>query len=107
MIDQRHLESIARRHRITPLSRAVEALGEAFAGGVEAARKPLDPQKPGRKRYGATRAEADVLATVIRWRRDGWTWQAAADGLNDLGARRRNGSPWTASAIAGVCEGLG
>ena len=30
------------------------------------------------------------------------TWQAIADALNAAGMMRRNGTPWTQSAVAGV-----
>ena len=103
-----NFESIARRSRIAPLGRAVDALREAYIAGLKDARRPAAPKlksPKGRKAYGSTPDEAVVLEAMLSWRRDGWTWQAIATELNGRIAPRRNGQPWTASAVAGVCEG--
>lgn len=105
MTDSR-LEAIARRHDIRPLSRAVEALREAHRLGVQDARRPLDPQRPGRRKYGAEPGEARQLAMMLTMRKNGSTWQAIADALDGMGWKRRNGTRWEATAVAGICEGL-
>lgn len=94
---------IARRHRIAPINRAVDALLEAFTAGR--APPPLDRSRPGRRRYGSTAEERSVLQQIDDRRSRGCTWQSIADALTAAGARQRNGRPWTAGSLHSVARG--
>lgn len=57
---------------------------------------------PGRRPYGEIIEERATLAIIAAMRSQRATWQAIADALNAAGRMRRNGTPWTQSAVAGV-----
>lgn len=98
MSDQR-FAAIARRHDIRPISRAVDALREAFTAGVSAARTPSSTARPGRRPYGFTIEESLVLTSIVARRSAGLSWRAIAAELTAAGVTQRNGRVWTVGAL--------
>lgn len=97
-----HLDQIARKHRVSPLARAHDAMMEAYRLGMQDARAPRELSRPGRRRYGATPEESAVLERVLTARAAGETWQSIADRLTADGITQRNGRPWTTGALHSI-----
>lgn len=99
MMETTDLAPIARRHGLRPLSRAIEALQEAFAAGIHAARTPSSAARPGRRPYGSTIEESLVLTSIVARRSAGLSWRAIAAELTAAGVMQRNGRVWTVGAL--------
>lgn len=94
------LDALRREHRVPP--RFLPALEAAYRAGLADAKRTAEPGRRGRPAYGVTEDERATLARIVELRREGQSWDAVADALNGEGQRKRNGQPWTASAVWGV-----
>lgn len=96
------LATIAARHRLRGLN-AMAALTEAYRAGSEARAAHRRPGG-GRPRYGELPGEDSILRRIAALREVGATSREIAETLNERGAARRGGKPWTVRAVRDVAR---